>query len=64
RAYHERPAQVLLADRFADACLATITDPELRALPLIGGIDQAVDSTDILQHPLVFRRLAPLYAGG
>ena len=58
RPYHGRPARVLMADRFADACLATVDDPELRALPLVGGIDQVVDSTDVLADPAVFRRLA------
>lgn len=60
RLYHDRPAQVLLADRFADACLATVTAPALLALPLIGGIDQVVTSTDVLQHPAVCRRLTGL----
>jgi hypothetical protein len=33
-------------------------DPALRALPLIGGIDQLADSTDALTNPAVYRRLA------
>ena len=61
RDYYGRPAQVLLADRFADACLATVQDRSLRALPLIGGVDQVVDSTDVLQSPPTCRRLAALY---
>jgi len=40
-----------MADRFTDACLTTVTDPALRALPLIGGVDQVADSTDVLQVP-------------
>ena len=62
RDYHGRPARVLLADRFADACLDTVQDPALRALPLLGSVDQAVDSTDVLQSPEACRRLAGLYA--
>lgn len=62
RDYHRRPARVLMADRFAEACLATVTDPMLSALPLIGAVDQAVDSTDILSEPRLCRRLAGLYA--
>ena len=62
RDYHGRPARVLLADRFADACLATVQDPALRALPLLGSVDQAVDSADVLQSPQACRRLAGLYA--
>ncbi|EWM12345.1 hypothetical protein [Kutzneria sp. 744] len=48
RPYHTRPYQVLHAERFADALFATITDPEVRRLPLYGNADQAFDSTDAL----------------
>jgi Domain of unknown function (DUF4037) len=61
RNYHGRPAQVLMADRFADACRATVTDPALRDLPLIGAVDQAVDSVDVLSQPPRWRRLSALY---
>ncbi len=61
RGYHERPARVLLADRFTQAMLDTVTDPGLRALPLIGAVDQVVDSTDVLGAPRVYRELAALY---
>jgi Domain of unknown function (DUF4037) len=57
RPFHERPAQVLGCERFVEACLATVTDPSLRALPLIGAIDQWVDSTDVLSDPATYRRL-------
>jgi hypothetical protein len=63
RNYHERPARVLMAERFVDACLATIADGALRSLPLIGSVDQVVDSTDVLQAPAVYRRLAVVYDG-
>ncbi len=59
--YHERPARVLMADRFADALRSGVTDPFLRGLPLIGSVDQVVDSTDVLVDPDQFRRLAVLY---
>lgn len=62
REYHSRPARVLMADRFADACFATVTDPALRGLPPVGAIDQVVDSTDVLESPALYRRLAGLYA--
>jgi hypothetical protein len=61
RNYHGRPARVLMADRFVDACLATVTDPALRALPLIGAVDQVIDNTEVLQNPTVYRRLSGLY---
>jgi hypothetical protein len=57
-----RPARVLMADRFADALIATVDDESLLRLPLIGGIDQHADSTDVLQDPDVFRLLTALYA--
>jgi Domain of unknown function (DUF4037) len=56
RPFHTRPAQVLDADRFTEACLATVTDPKLRALPLIGAIDQWVDSADLLSQPEIYRQ--------
>jgi hypothetical protein len=34
RLFHGRPARILGADRFVDACLAEVTSPELRRLPL------------------------------
>jgi hypothetical protein len=61
--YYERPAQVLMADRFAEACLATVTDPELRGLPLIGAVDQVVDSVDVLSSPQRCRLMAGVYRG-
>ena len=60
-AYHSRPASVLMADRFTEALLATIDDPELRGLPLIGGVDQHSDSSDIQGEPSLFRGTAALY---
>lgn len=59
--YHDRPAQVLMADRFTEALLATVSDPGLRALPLLGSVDQVVDNTDVLSTPQRYRRLAALY---
>ncbi|RKE22913.1 uncharacterized protein DUF4037 [Streptomyces sp. TLI_171] len=51
RSYHSRPYQVLHADRFAQALRRTVTDPELRDLPLIGAVDQWADNTDLLGRP-------------
>jgi hypothetical protein len=60
--YHSRPAQVLMADRFSEALLTTVTDPVLRALPPIGAVDQVADNTDVLNTPTLYRRLAGLYS--
>lgn len=59
--YHDRPARVIMADRFADALAATVTDPLLSALPQIGSIDQVVDNTDVLERPALCRQLEALY---
>ncbi|MFD4024716.1 DUF4037 domain-containing protein [Streptomyces sp. NPDC058576] len=51
RPYHSRPFQVLHAERFAHALARTVTDPDLRSLPLTGSVDQWADSTDLLMRP-------------
>ena len=48
RPFHGRPYRVLMAGRFAEACLAAVGDPWLRGLPPAGTVDQFVDSTDVL----------------
>ena len=50
RGYHDRPFLVIDAGRFATALRAGMTDPEVRRLPTVGGVDQFVDSTDVLSH--------------
>jgi hypothetical protein len=49
--FHSRPYRVLGSARFVDACLERVQDERLRALPLVGAIDQFVDSTDVSSHP-------------
>jgi hypothetical protein len=61
RLFHDRPFRVIGADRFADACLGAIADDALRQLPLVGGVDQWVDSTDVLSHRERVRVLAEAY---
>jgi hypothetical protein len=64
RQFHGRDIQVLDAERFTVALTAAIADPDVAALlaglghragsaigALPGAIDQAVDSTDVLEHP-------------
>ena len=58
--YFTRPFRVIGGDRFADACLERVADVRLRSLPLVGAVDQAAGSTDVL-HPLRWRSLAVLY---
>ena len=59
--FHSRPFRVLGSARFVDACLERVTDPWLRSLPPVGGIDQFADSTDVLSNTDVFPRVGPLY---
>jgi hypothetical protein len=61
RTYYGRPYRVIMADRFAEACLARVDDPLLRQLPLVGSVDQVADSTDLLSDPSCYRGLAQLY---
>lgn len=48
RKYFGRPFRVLHAERFAEALGRRITDPQIRALPPTGAVDQFADSTDFL----------------
>ena len=59
--FHERPFRVLGSSRFVDACIAEVSDPWLRTLPLTGAIDQFVDSTDVLSKPQAFPHVASLF---
>ena len=62
--YYDRPARVIMADRFADALAATVTEPLLGSLPLIGAVDQFVDSTDVVERPALCRLLEVVYRAG
>lgn len=57
RGFHDRPYRVLRAERLAGALRESIHDPWIRELPLVGGVDQVVDSTDVLTHPVRCRAL-------
>jgi hypothetical protein len=57
-----RPFTVIHAERFADAIRQTITDSMLRdTASFTGGIDQWVDSTDLLSHPSRVAYVRPLF---
>jgi hypothetical protein len=57
RPFHSRPFRVLGSSRFVEACLESLEDESLRSRPLVGGIDQFVDSTDVLSSPETARRV-------
>lgn len=58
RPFFERGYLVTFGDRIADALRAAITDDDVRSLPgRLGAVDQYVDSTDVLSHPDLLRRV-------
>jgi hypothetical protein len=59
--FHSRPFRVLGSSRFVEACLERVEDPWLRGLPLIGAIDQFVDSVDVLSDTGLVRRFSAVY---
>lgn len=61
RLFHSRPYRVLGSQRFVEACLEAVGSARLRALPLVGGIDQWVDSTDVLSESHVFPEVGIVY---
>jgi hypothetical protein len=61
RLFHSRPFRVLGSSRFVDACLERVGDSSVRSLPLIGGVDQITDSTDVLEDANVFAAVERLY---
>jgi Domain of unknown function (DUF4037) len=60
RGFYGRGFLVLMADRFVDACLAEVSDPWLQKQPLIGSVDQFVESTDAL-HTRTARSFKTVY---
>jgi hypothetical protein len=54
--FHDRPFTVINAEEIGAAIAAEIADPALRALPLIGSLDQMTDSTPVTQSPARARR--------
>jgi hypothetical protein len=53
---HGRPYLIIRGERFASALRESITDATLRERPLVGAIDQYVDSTAVLGDANVSRR--------
>lgn len=58
RPFHSRPYPVLNAQRYTEALLARIEDPELVGRPPVGSVDQYVDSTNALEHVGLARRIS------
>jgi len=54
--YFSRPFKVINADEIMQAIRAEIADPALKALPLIGALDQVTDATPVTEAPERARR--------
>ena len=60
--FHNRPFMIIQAGDYAEAIQNEIKDDEVKILPAyLGGIDQYVDSTDILGYANKFRRFWSMY---
>ncbi|MFX0168987.1 MAG: DUF4037 domain-containing protein [Candidatus Hodarchaeota archaeon] len=60
--FHNRPFLIIGADDFADAIYATIQDEEVLSLPkFLGGVDQFVNSTDVLSKPKRYPKLRNMF---
>jgi hypothetical protein len=55
--YYDRPFTTINADDAIAAALAEIEDPHIRALPIIGAVDQISDLTPVLEDPALSQRL-------
>jgi hypothetical protein len=56
--FHNRPYLVIHSERFVRALIDSIKNDEVKALPThLGGIDQFVNSTDVLAYPERFQRI-------
>ncbi|HZC16446.1 MAG TPA: DUF4037 domain-containing protein, partial [Caulobacteraceae bacterium] len=63
--FHDRPFTVINAEAIGQAIHAEIADPALKALPVIGSLDQVTDSTPVTQAPARARRaIAALFDDG
>ena len=61
--FHNRPFLVIRADDFAEAIYATIQDEEVLSLSkFLGGVDQFVNSTDVLSKPERYPKLRNMFA--
>lgn len=63
RCYYARSFQVIDGGRFAEALRDSLGEAKLVALPLVGSVDQFVDSTDVLSDPPRARAVAAAVLG-
>ena len=59
--FFNRPFHVIRGDRFTQALLHAISDPELRALPPVGTVNQVTDSVTVYDDNSIAAKLRSLY---
>jgi hypothetical protein len=59
--FFDRPYLVIRADRFVEQLRGMIDDPWMQGLPVVGSVNQFVDSTDILEWPERCRLVGAVY---
>ncbi|MBN2228160.1 MAG: DUF4037 domain-containing protein [Candidatus Thorarchaeota archaeon] len=60
--FHNRPFRIIQSDKFSEEILNVIKNEEIKKLPeYLGGIDQYVDSTDVLGYTNKYRRFWSMY---
>jgi hypothetical protein len=59
--FHDRPFKVIDAERFTNMILKEIKDRDIRRLKPIGGVDQFISSTDLLEDAELIEKLKGLY---
>ncbi|MHA2378053.1 MAG: DUF4037 domain-containing protein [Candidatus Thorarchaeota archaeon] len=60
--FHSRPFLIIQANEFADAILEQIDSDDVKSLPkYLGGVDQFIDSTDVLAYPNRYRKFTIMY---
>ena len=59
--FYNRPYLVIHGDIFAKEIMEKIRDPSIRNLPMIGSIDQLMDSSDFLESPKLQSRFERVF---
>jgi hypothetical protein len=55
--YHERPFATINTDDIGEATASAIEDPVIKALPIVGSLDQVTDLTPVLEDPRASQRI-------
>ena len=61
--YHTRPFATINVDDLVEATAGAIVDPVIKALPVVGSLDQVTDSTPVLEDPDASRRMMTALLG-